>query len=444
MKQRIIIFLLLTSTAQIIAQTIHGQLKQHAGQQISLMGFNYYQSSKIAQTTADSLGNFILNYPKTYKGMGVLQTQDKSSLIVALTEPVITIKGTHIKELDSLHFVNSIENVQFENFVKQHVTNLQAYQAWRYLQPLYSKKNTTHSSRVLKEINKEIERIENAAIKALQQLPKEAYLYWFLPKQLLVHRMPATAQRYTERLPKDIAQFRHINFSNPNFKTSGLFRELIEGHYLLLENMGQSLDRIAIEMNKSTEYLITNLQNNKVLLNTVSEKLFNYFEKRSLFQASEYLAVRMLANKQCVLNDDLAKKFENYRKLKVGNTAPEIILHNGDKLSSQTTNTLVVFGASWCPKCSEDFLKLTSYYNNWSAKLTVIYISLDTDKAAFNKAYKNAAWQTYCDYKGWDTKAAKDYFITGTPSYFLLDENQKILVRPSSLEQIDAWVNYKL
>jgi hypothetical protein len=138
----------------------------------------------------------------------------------------------------------------------------------------------------------------------LQQLPKEAYLYWFLPKQLLVHRMPATARRYTERLPKDITQFRSINFSNPNFKTSGLFRELIEGHYMLLENMGQSLDSIAIEMNKSTEYLITNLKDNEVLLNTVSEKLFNYFEKHSLFAASEYLAVRMLANNQCVLNDD--------------------------------------------------------------------------------------------------------------------------------------------
>jgi hypothetical protein len=92
MKHILIIFLLLTSTTQIIAQTIHGQLKAHAGQHISLMGFNYYQSYEIAQTTADSLGNFILNYPKTYKGMGVLQTQDKSSLIVALTEPVITIK----------------------------------------------------------------------------------------------------------------------------------------------------------------------------------------------------------------------------------------------------------------------------------------------------------------------------------------------------------------
>ena len=49
-------------------------------------------------------------------------------------------------------------------------------------------------------------------------------------------------------------------------------------------------------------------------------------------------------------------------------------------------------------------------------------------------------WQSYCDYKGWETQAAKDYYISGTPSYFLLEATNKILLRPNSLAHANAWI----
>ena len=51
----------------------------------------------------------------------------------------------------------------------------------------------------------------------------------------------------------------------------------------------------------------------------------------------------------------------------------------------------------------------------------MVYISIDTDKTAFDNYYKVAPFITYCDAKGWETQAAKDYYVFGTPSYFLLD-----------------------
>ena len=76
--------------------------------------------------------------------------------------------------------------------------------------------------------------------------------------------------------------------------------------------------------------------------------------------------------------------------------------------------------------------------------MEVIYISIDTDKTDFKTAYKDMPWQTYCDFKGWESQAAKDYHITSTPSYFLLDKEQIILVRPISMAQVNAWVEPKL
>jgi peroxiredoxin len=427
------------------AQTLTGNLKNHAGQQINLTGLNYYQAIELAKDTIDAAGNFTLNYPKNYMGMGILKTQDNNSLVLMLTEPNIQLKGTHVTEADSLVYSNSNNNTLFLNYAKARGIREAAWVALKYLQPLYqNQKELQNQTQLANQITTEITRLEQKDTDFLKQLDANSYLHWFIPMRTLVNEMPKTYNRYTERIPQNIQQFRSIDFKHPNFKTSGLFKELIEGHYMLLENMGQSIDSINVQMNLSTKHLINNLQENDSLLNKVSNNLFNYFEKRSLFTASEYLSVSLLTNNQCALTEDLAAKLESYRKMKVGNIAPDILLNN-NKLSDVKTNKLVVFGASWCPNCKTEALELLKHYDAWKTKnVEIIYISIDTDKTAYETAYKNAPWQTYCDFKGWQTQAAKDYYITGTPSYFLLDADNKILVRPNSVAHANAWITQKL
>ena len=225
-----------------------------------------------------------------------------------------------------------------------------------------------------------------------------------------------------------------------------MLKEFIEGHYFLLENMGQSLDTVYKEMNVSTDYLITNLTGNDSLLNTVSEQLLKYFEKRSLISAAAHLSNKVLSQSQCILNDSLVNNMQKYVTLKIGNTAPDIQL-NTRKLSDFKKPVLLVFGASGCPHCVTEKKVLLAQYSSWqktNKNIEVVYISLDTDKPAYNAAFKNTPWQNYCDYKGWDTQAAKDYFVNGTPTYVLLDKDLKILVHPNSIAHATVWVNTRL
>ena len=448
MKKNIFIFTaIIISFLQSTAQTLEGQLKQHAGQTITLTGFDYYESFELAKTTVDSLGNFSLNYSKTYNGMGILQTQDNTSLVVVLTEPTIKIQGTTLRDLDSLKFENSIENQNLKEIASTYNSTNQAYSAWRFLQPKYQKeKALREQKKVMSIINKELFRLEQANQNKLNSIDKNLYVYWFAPLRKLINDMPKSAKNYTERIAQNIQAFRNIDLNNKHFKTSGLFKDLLEGHYMLLENMGQPLDSVYKQMNISTKYIIDHLKYNETLLNKVSEALFNYFEKRSLFEVSEFLSVALLNDNQCTLEENLIQKLERYRKLKVGVTAPDIQLSNNQKLSDIKTSKLLVFGASWCPTCKDDALTLLGYYDAWKTQknIAVIYISLDTDKATFEEAYKHAPWQMYCDFKGWDSQAAKDYFVDGTPTYFLLDANNTILVRPNSLMHADVWIKHKL
>jgi thiol-disulfide isomerase/thioredoxin len=445
MKKRIIIIILFISfTAP--AQTISGNLKNHAGQQISLTGFNYYKNYELANASVDSLGNFVLNYPKEYKGMAILKTQDKSSIVFVLVEPTIYLKGNHLTETDSLQFTNSLENNIFVKYAKEQRFRGNAVSALDFLDPLYQNQLLfAKQKKFLKKIKKEQARLQKEDMKFFSNLPHHSYARWFIPHRKFIHEMPIIVRRKTEKIPNAINQFRNIDFNNTNFKTSGLFKEVVEGHYLLLENMGQSLDSMYVQMNLSSTYLINNLQKDEVLLNEVSAQLFDYFEKRSLFKASEYLSVTLLNQNQLRLNDHLIGKLEGYRKLKVGAIAPDIQLTTTKKLSDIQRPKLVIFGASWCLKCKTDTKEIFKLYDTWKAKnIEIVYISIDTAEQEFEAAYGNMPWKTYCDFKGWATQAAKDYYISGTPSYFLLDVNNKILVRPNTVLHANVWIERKL
>jgi len=48
------------------------------------------------------------------------------------------------------------------------------------------------------------------------------------------------------------------------------------------------------------------------------------------------------------------------------------------------------------------------------------------------------------DYRKWDSQAVNDYYTFATPTLFLLDKDQKIILRPDSVKQVDAWVDFYL
>ena len=72
--------------------------------------------------------------------------------------------------------------------------------------------------------------------------------------------------------------------------------------------------------------------------------------------------------------------------------------------------------------------------------LEVVYVSIDTDKNVFEEYYKEAPFITFCDTKGWETQAAKDYHVFATPTYISLDKEVKISSKIQSPEHLAAWL----
>jgi hypothetical protein len=156
-----------------------------------------------------------------------------------------------------------------------------------------------------------------------------------------------------------------MDYTDPRLYKSGILRDAIENHFWLIENSGRSLDSVFIEMNISIDHMISNLVSDGQKFNEITGYLFKLLERRSLFTSSEYLALKVLNQVSCTIDNNLAAQPESYRAMKKGNIAPDIEFkgdeiapgyeagHTPRKLSDvRSKYTVVVFGASWCPMCS--------------------------------------------------------------------------------------------
>ena len=453
------LLLILFYSAFLNAQSITGNLTQLINQPIKLEGFNGLKTYPISSSTIDEKGNFKLTYSKADYGVGYLMSADEKPLFVILSGEDIEVVGASLSNIETIKIAKGQENKWFEQYAKEHPRREQALSAWVYLEKIY-KLDTLFSVQKTpnKAIQSEKQRIKNEDLNFLNQLPKDSYISWFLPTRKLVSSVSVVAQYRTEEMPATIAAFRAMDYTDQRLYKSGLFKEAIENHFWLLENSGKSLDSVFLEMQKSIDAMMARLIKDEKKLNEVTDFLFDLLERHSLFQASEYLALKVLNETSCTINSDLAKQLESYRAMKKGNIAPDIIF-SGDnfapgygqnnapnKLSDlKNKYTVVVFGASWCQKCTEELPEITKHYSKWKAQgVEVVFVSLDENKEMFKNFTSIFPFISFCDYQKWSSTAAKDYYVFGTPTMYLLSDKRKILLRPNSVRQMDAGVDWNL
>ena len=450
-RVKLIVVLFFLICTKISAQTITGNFSKLGKQELKLEGFHGLKTYTIDSTTSDARGNFKVAYTPTDIGMGYLIGADKKPLFIILSGEEITLKGESLSQAETIKISKGQQNKWFEQYAGEYPKREQAISAWIYLEKIYTLDSLfTQQKASMEAIRQEQNRINSEDASFLAGLPKDSYVSWFLPVRKLVSSVSTVAQYRTEKIPATLAAFRSLDYSDIRLYKSGLFKEAIDNHFWLLENSGRSLDSVYIEMKISIDAMVKNLVKDNKILNEATGHLFNLLEQRSLFKASEYLALKLLNDKGYTLNTDLAKKLESYRAMKVGNTAPDIIFSNPSKNVATLKDVkakykLVVFGSSWCGTCVEEIPKLKNFYADWQKKydLEIVFVSLDTEKDKYAAFTKDFPWINSCDYQKWGGDAVKDFYVFGTPTMFLLDANNIILLKPVSVDHVEAWMQAK-
>ncbi len=438
---------------------ISGSFPPLAGQQVKLVGFRDFGIYTIDSTTVSKEGQFTLRFAEKDLGMGYLSATDNKAYFVVLAKEDIQLKGNVLSTPESVSILSGKENQLFAEYASEHPRREQALSAWDYLAKIYTQDSLFAKHKPARQaIDKEKLRIEAADSLFLANLDKGSYVGWYLPLRKLVSSVSNVAQYQTDKIPATIKVFRELDYTDARLYKSGLLRETLESQFWLIENSGSSLDSVYAEMKISIDSIIDDLSTDTEKLNKITSFLFRLLEKRSLFKASEYLALKVLNQDNCIINEDLASQLESYHTMKIGKTAPDFEFSGGvfapgyptakspKKLSDLDANyTVLVFGASWCPACAPELMQIAKLYEKWKKNgVEVVFVSLDEDGETFKKFVSPFPFISTSDYKKWDSPVVKNYHVFATPTIFLLNNKREIILRPNSAEQVDAWIDWYL
>lgn len=116
---------------------------------------------------------------------------------------------------------------------------------------------------------------------------------------------------------------------------------------------------------------------------------------------------------------------------------------NGKQLSVSSFKgkyLLIDFWASWCGPCRQENPNVVAAYNKFKNKnFTILGVSLDEDKAAWQKAIANdnLSWNHMSDLKQWESTAVQAYGFDAIPFNVLVDPAGKIIASSLRGEELD-------
>lgn len=191
--------------------------------------------------------------------------------------------------------------------------------------------------------------------------------------------------------------------------------------------------------------------NDRVYEFVLNEMLTGFYES-GMENITLYLMDNFINEESC--GDDnfsnvIKRNAESIERVSVGKTPPNIIgndLNNAPfdlkKSCSSNSYTVLVFWSSWCSHCKAEAPKIAKLSKDFvGKKIGFVGYSVDNDVNAWKQAVteREFTFTNLCGMKGWESKGAKDYRITKTPAFFILDKNMRIVAKPKTPEEIETY-----
>ncbi len=197
-------------------------------------------------------------------------------------------------------------------------------------------------------------------------------------------------------------------------------------------------------------------EDNPVVLEFALYNMLDGFYNTGKETICQYILDNYIFDEDCGANlsDVIRQRAQGIINLRVGNTPPNFKIADPSgktvelsKLVAAHEYTLVMFWASWCHKCEQEIPNLVPMYQEMNPRgFGMVGISVDQQKAAWTKAIADnqIPWPNVSQLKGWDAPITDDYKITQTPTYFLLDKEGKIVMKPERWFEVQRFLQSRI
>ncbi len=243
----------------------------------------------------------------------------------------------------------------------------------------------------------------------------------------------------------------NVNFYDDDLIDSDAFTNKTIEYLTYYRNPQLPLELLEKEFMAAVDTILNKAKVNEIVYTHITEYLLDGFKKFEFDNVLNYIVENYVIKDDLCLDQKLTitleRRIQQSRYFKVGNTVPDIILPDsaGKEVELNKINSekiLVIFYASWCPHCQTLLPQVYDLYKDQKEKkLEVLAVSIDTSKTDWLNFIRNnnLNWLNVCDLKGWDGKAAADYYLYATPTMFLINKERKILLTSPSIKELADW-----
>jgi len=304
------------------------------------------------------------------------------------------------------------------------------------------------------KVNQAFESYQNSSVKKEQILPILLQMQSFYePTSEFGTAMSKEISRLQSSQKSDFSAYPFINFYSGALQdyVSGKENLTKEDYIKFISNAPQYLEGSAQIRPVLLNYLrLTNesqySQNIDDMLNVIDVEsprgqviLSEFIDIFDLYGLKDLNAkyLEQAKNLTCTISDRLESTIQNSERVAIGATMQNYNfidpLHTTAKsiYDVKSNKKLIMFWASTCSHCEAELPHIIENYQYLkSIGVEVIGLSVDEDKASYLNRANSLPWINDSELKGWNSSVSEKYNVHATPSYFILDANNKIVAKP--------------
>lgn len=409
----------LVGVSSLPAQQVQLQSPPLAGKDAKLY---YFSGEKVDSllSVVDSSGKLSFNIPLSdYRGMSALVVPGAGGIELVVAEPVVSLQCSDSQlNTETVNFPTSKEN----NFLKHIFTSQSHYmqqQAWLQAGGELFDAGSPLLAQVRVELNK-----LNTSMQALDKEISSSKLYAARYYRLadFMNRLFETEQKRDSQGAMLIRKEMEETLDIASLYTSGQLWGSVLNFYLSLFNHTAGADKqqqYAASVQRTLQRLPAPYYE-AFLAGCISEtERFSWREAQdNILSAVHPQFVPSTGSLQRAL---AAYRAQNSKAM------PDIV---GLKKSNEVyTKTLLAFYDSDCASCVNEMFRLIVLYPQLrEIGIRVVSIAADIEKKRYENGIKDFPWKDkLCDFKGFEGENFSNYNVVGSPSFYLLDRDNKLL-----------------